>query len=550
MIYFSSIKINEFRGLKNQEIFLGKYISVISGFNRTGKSTILGLLANSSEIKVKECRPINTNQFNAEFGKLFNGSENFDKSGSNKFEIFIKDEEGNIVESRKCRTTWQNVKGSTKKRFRIIPYKSDANGKKINDAKFSYPVLYLGLSRLYPLGELNEKKTKDDKDGVNIIKKEIKFPTDEYRNWYEKQYKNILSIDDELLINNFDEYSISSLSSYKKTAITTEEYDSNANSSGEDNIGQILLSILSFKKLRETNPETKGGLLLIDELDATLHPIAQIRLLELLIKSAKEYYFQVVFTTHSLTILSEVCSKIQHNGNAFNNIELVYFNNANRYLSIQRNAAYCDIEANMLIKKKSQNTYKIKIFSEDEEARWFFKKIYPQHDNFDLKKIKIGCESLISLMNADIEYFSKSIVLFDGDITDNKFNKIDQIFKKNKNYLKLPSNKKREEDNCNNPEMEIYNYLINLPKEHPYWSDNDASDFNYRYIHDNGPNSNTYEHLEVRERAKNWFNDNLNSIEQTNVMDYWKQDNEDLLKKFIKEFDEINNTIMKKLMLK
>ena len=549
-MYFSSIKINKFRGLENQEIFLGKYVTVISGFNRTGKSTVLGLLANSSEIKVKECRPINTKQFNAEFSKLFNGSETFDKSGSDKLEIFVKDDDWNLVETRKCRTTWQKLKGVNKKRFRVIPYKCDTKGKKINDAKFSYPVLYLGLSRLYPLGELKEKKTKDDKEGVNIIKKEIKFPSDEYKDWYQQNYKNILSIEDSLIINNFDEYSISSLSNYKKTAITTEEYDSNANSSGEDNIGQILLSILSFKKLRETKPETKGGLLLIDELDATLHPVAQIRLLELLIKSAKEYSFQVVFTTHSLTILSEVCSKIQHNAMEVNNIELAYFNNANRYLSIQRNAAYCDIEANLLIKKKSQNSYKIKIFSEDEEARWFFKKIYPKYDDFDLKNIKIGCESLISLMNADIEYFSRSIIIFDGDVADNKLDNIDQIFKRNKNYIKLPAHKEDGVKSLNNPEMEIYNYLISLPKDHPYWIDNNESDFNYRYIYDHGPNSKDYEHLEARLRAKNWFNDNLNSIEQTRVMDYWKQDNDELLKKFINDFDEINNRIMKKLMLK
>ncbi len=549
-MYFSSIKINKFRGLENQEIFLGKYVTVISGFNRTGKSTVLGLLANSSEIKVSECRPINTSQFKAEFSKLFKGSETFDKTGSNKLEIFIKDDDGTLIESRKCRTAWQKEKGINKKRFRVIPYKCDASGKKVNDAKFSYPVLYLGLSRLYPFGELNEKKTKDDKDGVHIIKKNIKFPSCDYRDWYQQNYKNILSIDNELVINNFDEYSISSLSSYKKTAITTEEYDSNTNSSGEDNVGQILLSILSFKKLRETHPEKEGGLLLIDEIDATLHPIAQLRLLELLIKSTKEYHFQAVFTTHSLTILSEVCSKIQHNGNDFNNVELSYFNNANRYLSIQRNVAYCDIEANLLIKKKSQNAYKIKIFSEDDEARWFFKKIYPGYDDFDLKNIQIGCESLISLMNADIEYFSKSIIIFDGDVGDTKLDKIDQIFKRNKNYIKLPAHKEGEAKNHNNPEMEIYNYLINLPKDHSYWIDNNESDFNYRYIYDHGPNSKDYEHLETRLRAKNWFKDNLNSIEQTKVMDYWKRDNEDILKKFINDFDEINKRILKKLMLK
>lgn len=73
-MYFTKIKINDFRALKNQTIELGKYLTILSGFNATGKSTVLGLLGNSSELKVSEGRPINAPQFSADFKDLFIGS--------------------------------------------------------------------------------------------------------------------------------------------------------------------------------------------------------------------------------------------------------------------------------------------------------------------------------------------------------------------------------------------------------------------------------------------------------------------------------------------
>lgn len=48
---YKSLIINDFRQFKNMEISLGKRLTVIAGRNSTGKSTILGILANSGELK-------------------------------------------------------------------------------------------------------------------------------------------------------------------------------------------------------------------------------------------------------------------------------------------------------------------------------------------------------------------------------------------------------------------------------------------------------------------------------------------------------------------
>lgn len=44
--------------------------------------------------------------------------------------------------------------------------------------------------------------------------------------------------------------------------------------------------------------------MLIDELDASLHPAAQIKLMDLLLTESRTLDLHIVFTTHSLSILN------------------------------------------------------------------------------------------------------------------------------------------------------------------------------------------------------------------------------------------------------
>lgn len=103
---FNTIKINNFRCFEDKEIRLGKFLTVLSGRNSTGKSTILGMLGNAGEIKKKYGATYTSGQFRAEFSELFKGSEQFDVTGSDKYEITISDENGEIKDYRKFRITW------------------------------------------------------------------------------------------------------------------------------------------------------------------------------------------------------------------------------------------------------------------------------------------------------------------------------------------------------------------------------------------------------------------------------------------------------------
>ncbi|GAL31063.1 putative ABC oligo/dipeptide transport ATP-binding protein [Vibrio variabilis] len=67
-----------------------------------------------------------------------------------------------------------------------------------------------------------------------------------------------------------------------------------------------MLAILSFKRLKEKHgSDYEGGILAIDEIDATLYPGSQIKLLDAFFNICKDLTIQVIATTHSLQLLEK-----------------------------------------------------------------------------------------------------------------------------------------------------------------------------------------------------------------------------------------------------
>ena len=517
------IEIRDFRQFKNIEICLGKRLTILAGRNSTGKSTILGLLANCAEIKKKEGVTYSGKQFRAEFSEIFHGSEKYDKSASNRFRISVTDENGEVVDYREFRTAWQNTKN--KRRFRIIPSKKMEN-EKFTEAKMSFPVLYLGLSRLYPIGEVEKQ---------NIKSKEIKFQTLEDNQWFIEKYKYILSINDE--INEIENFKIAETDKKVGVAVTTDKYDEYTNSSGQDNLGQILMALLSFRKIKDNNFENwKGGLLLIDEIDSTLHPAAQKRLLDLIQKEAKKIGIQVVVTTHSSDLLQHVCFKTKHNVNEQpNEIELYYFTNANRKLEIKRNTSYLSIKNDLSLESVVE-WKKVNVYSEDEENRWFLNKLLSKYRMYlNILETNIGCEQLLNLYKVDTDYFGNVLIVLDGDVSNDKIDKLPQIDRLN-NIIKLPGDVR--------PEEVLYKYLYSLDENHPFWQIAASLSISWQYINDNSPTSNKYASFtKEREKYKQWFKDNESWIDCLNVFDFWQNDNKYVVECFINEFIKSYNSI-------
>lgn len=517
------ITINDFRQFKGNKIYLGKRLTILAGRNSTGKSTILGLLANCAEIKKKDGVTYSGKQFRAEFSEIFHGSETFDKSGSNRIRINIVDENGNDVDYRDFRTAWQNNKN--KRRFRIIPLKKLENSK-ITESKMSFPVLYLGLSRLYPIGEVEKN---------NIKSNEIKFSDSNDSEWFIKQYKYILSVNDD--IKEIDNFNIAETDKKVGVVVTTNNYDEFTNSSGQDNLGQILMALLSFKKLKNNNPgRWKGGLLLIDEVDSTLHPAAQKRLIDLIQKESKIIGIQTVVTTHSSDLLKHVCSKTKKNSNEKQNeIEVYYFTNANKKLEIKRNLSFLSIKNDLLLESIVESE-KLNVYSEDKENRWFLKNLVKQYImHLEILETNIGCDQLLNLYSADLNYFGNVLIVLDGDVKDDKINNLPQ-YSRLKNIIKLPGEVR--------PEQVIFNYISSLEPEHPFWEKAENCSITWQYINDNSPSSSKYSELsKERDRYKQWFCDNQLWIDSLNLFEFWKKDNKKVADEFIESFIQAYNSI-------
>lgn len=514
----TKINLNKFRQFENKEFNIAPYLTILSGFNGTGKSTLLAILANSCELK--NFKTLKNSTFRADISDILKGSMEYDQSASNVFSIDFLDEQ-NRPFTVPFRISWQD----NKTRFRLISKQPTPDK---SESKVIFPVIYLGLSRLYPLGECTYKEKISSE---NHIEKYFKNNIKE-RNWFFNKYKYILSIED---ITNISAYKHPDLKQKCYIGINGTSYDAKTNSAGLDNLGQILLHLASFRLLRnEFLKEQKtwyGGLFLIDELDATMHPAAQIRLLNVLYEEAKLLNLQIVFTTHSLSLIKEFYNNRKYKNN--NDNILYYLTNRNIDLEILQSPNYELIENDMLVTDPATIKNKsIDVLTEDDEAFWFAKQIIPDRllEKINLKSANLGCESLVKLNEDTYPALKKILLLLDGDYT------IDNKYKKRLNLLCLPGGK--------SPEGVLYEFLRKLPSDH--YILNNETNLSQRTLSSFGPFSEKYnDQKKDREKYKKWFKDNKSVLVRLDIIKYWKNDNSLLLEKFIQELEYKINILSK-----
>jgi hypothetical protein len=174
---------------------------------------------------------------------------------------------------------------------------------------------------------------------------------------------------------------------------------------------------------------------------------------------------------------------------------------------------------------------KILVFCEDNEAKWFLKKLMDGYNkNFKLPECSIGCNSLVDLINVG-EHFKNYIFVFDGDFPWSK-----KIKKNKNNYILLPTQFR--------PEQIIRNFIFSdSVQSKKYLSE--ANKINHQFKieyfkeHDISDNKNKKE----REIYKEWFNKHQKMFEKTKIWKYLKADNTELFEKFVKDFKKIFNKI-------
>lgn len=511
----TKIEIHDFRCFKDKVITLGEKVTVIAGQNGTGKSTILALLGHCAELKVGVGRPILQRQFRTEFSEIIKSSPEFDSRNAKAFTITLE-KHGNKTKKVVFRTGWWE-RGT---RFRIIPRKSTERN---TEKKIEWPTLYLGLGRLYPVGESELE-----------LKSSSPILSDEEKVAFYKVYKRILSLRDEpigyagLVLKGTPKQTL---------GIRTDKYDATVNSAGQDNLSQIVLAVMSFEKLKkDMGEEWNGGLLLIDELDATLHPVAQNRLMDYLYKSAKKLQIQIAFTTHSLSLLDYVCEKTENNkANKANNYQLVYLTTRNEYLEVLENPTYQEVKNDMLVMTSylPLSARKMTVYLEDDEARWLFSNICRDFlDRLYLPQVSLGWQDYISLISQDYLHFRDSIFVLDGDVDEESINKklggVDA-----RNILRLPGN--------NSPEQAIFEFLEQLDGQSEFFSEQAATGgITKRVLEERGPATYT-QYSKPREQYKQWFKEHRIAIDR--AYSFWEISNTELIESFREQFVNTFNEI-------
>lgn len=443
------IKINNFRGLKDINVEFGKRISVICGKNGTSKSTILGIVAQifsfrknyvefpNIELHAKY-RTLSGDSFESVFSDHFRFSPVYDKSGSMDVDIEIYDAAENDNLSLKLALYKYRDRSNPRP---IVRGNTTTNGAS-SSRNVTHPVIYLSLKRLMPIAERLEYKQHD----IDFLKENLI----EFR-----------SMNNQLL-NRANRGSVTATTgTIKSVVVHGAGYDQDSVSAGEDNVGQILQAIFSFRKLKAEYPQYRGGILLIDEADAGLFPAAQTAFVEMLARECKNLNLQVIMTSHSPTMIEKIHELSAKDPYLY---KTLYLTDTYGEISLYENYSWPDIFADLHVESVEIDERtafpKINVYFEDREGVDFYDTLITNRKikklTNCLRDVTLGCKNYIQLVQKKIPEFSKkSLIILDADVEGaGNFNNIALL------PGKLP------------PDQLLYEFLFNLPANHLFWKNN------------------------------------------------------------------------------
>ena len=522
-VKIESIQIEKMRRFQAEmSLKIGHIITLIAGENATSKSTLLGMICQPfrfGNLKRKEItrsvytdtyNGLDLNQFMTIPGKLFKSeyrdvfrmSKKFDNPTKDNPYVWRVNLNGDKIQHAKIKRDGLYIRSRPRGegqpiRFVTGPGESHEKG----EGNFPHPVIYLGLNRLAPLALCGE---------VNLdIPNNL---TQDEQSWITQQYRKILVLIEEKPTTQY----VRSDSKTKGDFLGPkgDYYDAESCSAGQDNLGQILTAILSFRRLhRDLGEKYQGGLLLIDEIDATLHPLAQENLIKMLVKECSEINIQIIATTHSQYLLKLAMTELRKH------IHLLFLENSCGKIVQAHIDNYEQIEDKLQqrirVKQKRKSVYKPTIFLEDETARDFL--------SYLIGKRIVNCFSvgsagtIISMSAMNVPEFEKVIFVIDGD---------QQSLSKTKKsrLIVLPGSA--------HPEKVIFDYLYELSESDYFFKDMSKRSV-FREFGD-GPPSDTKQY-------KKWYTEHRNhfGINARKAFSRWGKDHKEEVAVFLSKFKRI-----------
>lgn len=432
--------IEKFRALTNVEVELGDFLTVICGKNGTSKSSILGTAAQIFSFEkdyasdtVLGYRDIAGRPFKSQYSEHFRISDKFDPPGSMSVQIELHDGYTEALATAKLELM---KRGKVPRP--VVRNNSTASGN--SSRNFTHPVIFLSLKRLYPIADRDYKVIDFD--------------------YLEKNKDEFIGLTNELL-NQSSSNATGTEGTISSAVAHGDKYDQESVSAGEDNAGQIILALLSFKKLKEEYKDYKGGLLLIDEADAGLFPTAQLNLLRILERECRGLNLQVVMTSHSPGLIEYAYEKSQQYPRKY---KTIYLSNTFGDVQVMQDWSWAKIQADIstttIAASAKTSLPRINIYFEDGEGADFFAALLNRQPlkkfTNPLAEITLGCSNYLQLIGKGItEFSSRSIVCLDADVKS----KVEG--KKYRSVVLLPGNLP--------PDQLIFEHLYNLGAGDDFW---------------------------------------------------------------------------------
>lgn len=405
-----------FRKLGNFNIPFAERLTLIAGHNGIGKSTILGLVANTFGITASGHKTYLSEPFYANIEQIVYLAldEVVEAQKDTASAPVVVASVGGVDVKKRCsltqRTQWQ--------RARVVPRTIDkTEGDTVGqDAKVPLPTIYLGMKRLASVGEAEEK---------DVSSAKLDMHADDSALMREFVSAVILGV---ALTNDVSHQSIKG--ARKKSAQPGyEKHGPFAVSMGQDSLGSIATALASFSKLkREMGDDYPGGLLVVDEMDVGFHPHAIERLVKSLKSCANRLDLQIIATTHSPRLIEAVHPDGDGNTKAPDRVVYLLDTKHPRIAKDQSLRAILNDMA--LLPDDDKPSRKVKptlaIYFEDEEATEFCSGLIPAAKKLALAKkygvkinwipLGVGGSNLLGFPAKDPLFLNRVLVV-DADTT-------------------------------------------------------------------------------------------------------------------------------------
>ena len=513
------VHITKFRAIEEQEFTMGKWLTGIFGRNKTQKSTLLGIISQGFTIPddhvfAKE-KTLDGYNFKSQMSEKFKFDVKYEEIGSHQWTLYLNKSVTDHIPEYPIKS-YSRYNDKNPIRFW---YAKDKNSK---TNYVERPVYYLSLRRLNPIGESNlHKKSPTIQLQDNGLIKE--FTT---------TYATILT----------DSSAIPVIAKSGKDifeGVNAKEYSYLTNSAGQGNVAKIIIAVLSFQNLKTKYPnEYKGGILLIDELDVTLHPWAQRKMLEFLAKKAKELDLQIVFTSHSKVMLDEL-KKLSLPDVSGKNHKVLFLERETSGIKIKditTMRGYKEVEADLeLMDYKPE---KIKVYCEDTTATMLASKILPVdiRKRVSFQTISIGLPQYITLYQKKFYDLKHGIIVMDGDWETVLSASQKHIVKKAGTIVPLPK------EECF--EVAVYKLIKDMDTEKFHKRFGIKKDVIVKNFLSATFDSYPQGSNEQKQFAKRFFKQ---TKIQLKLFTLWKELHSDECKNFIKDFKKACNVLAKKL---